>query len=923
MPLSWNEIRHNAHAFAKEWAGETSEDSEAQSFWNEFFSVFGVKRRTVASFEEPVKNLAGNWAFIDLFWPGTLLVEHKSRGKSLDKANSQAMEYIRGLKDAGRDDEIPRYIVVSDFASFALHDLEADDTVAFSIANLYKHVDAFAFIPGYKQHSLEPEDPINIRAVELLGDLHDALEDGGYAGHELERFLVRILFCLFADKTGIFERDAFSLYLQNHTRVDGSDLGIHLERFFHVLDSEENKRQKNLVEDLADLPHVNGELFRERLPFAEFNRTMRDQLIRCTHFDWSEISPAVFGSLFQSVMQPKERRQVGAHYTSERDILKVVRSLFLNELREDFEKAKGNKNRLKAFHDKLGGLRFLDPACGCGNFLVVTYRELRLLELDVLKALHGGQQVIDIHNLSCVDVDAMFGIEINEFPARIAEVAMWLVDHQMNQRLSAAFGQYFVRLPLRKSATIRHANALRINWEEVLPADDCSYVLGNPPFVGKKARNREQQADMEHVFGQRSGELDYVCCWYTRAATYINGSQIRVAFVSTNSITQGEQPGLLWPSLWAANIHIHFAHRTFNWQSEARGAAHVHVVIIGFGQYDRPGKLIWDYEQNADNPVIVQARHINPYLIEGTNTVLQSRRQPLCNVPAIRFGNMPNDDGNYLFTDEDKTAFLAANPKAAELMRPFLSTREYIHGIRRWCLWLKDVPPDVIRSLPDVRERVRRVREFREASTRPTTRQLALTPAMFGEIRQPSTRFILVPRHTGEARRYIPMAYYEPTNIIGDSCLFIENATLYHFGVLHSAIHMAWVKIVCGRIKSDYRYSNELVYNNFPWPPSPTDKQKAAVEVKAQAVLDVRDSYAGSSPAALYDPLTMPASLSRAHAALDRVVDACYRSNPFGSDRVRGEYLFEMYEALMAPLTANLEKKPKPKRQKKTKENES
>ena len=598
MPLSWNEIRHNAVAFARDWAGVAREEAEAKSFWDEFFAVFGLKRRLVAAFEEPVKKLSGTYGFIDLFWKGTLLVEHKSRGKPLDKAHTQALEYIQSLKNEGRDDEVPRYVIVSDFARIALHDLEEGTTSEIELRDLHEHVDKFAFIPGYKQHKLDAEDPVNIKAVELLGDLHDALVAGGYRGHDLERFLVRILFCLFAEDTGLIERAVFTDFIENHTEADGSDLGAHLARLFQVLNTPEERRQHNLLVELADLPYVNGNLFHEALGFADFNRDMRNRLLACCRFDWSRISPAVFGSLFQSVMEPKERRQEGAHYTSERDILKLVRSLFLDDLRAEFAKIKTNKNKLKEFHNKLGRLTFFDPACGCGNFLVVTYRELRLLEIDVLLLLHGKQMVTDIRYLALVDVDAFYGIEISEFPARIAEVAMWLVDHQMNQRLSRAFGQYMVRLPLKKSAKIVVGNALRLDWKEVLPPSKCSYVLGNPPFIGKHYRSSEQKLDLETVMGsfKNIGDVDYVAAWYFKAGEYISDTEIRVAFVSTNSVTQGEQVSVLWPELLKRyKLIIHFAHRTFQWRSEARGKAHVHVVVIGFGLREIPNKRIYDY----------------------------------------------------------------------------------------------------------------------------------------------------------------------------------------------------------------------------------------------------------------------------------------------------------------------------------------
>ncbi len=919
MPLSWNEIRHRAIAFSKEWTGVKSEQAEKQTFWNEFFNVFGIRRRIVASFEEPVKKISGEYGYIDLFWPGIALIEHKSFGKDLGKAESQAFRYIRDLTREGRVDEVPRYVIVSDFAHIALHDLEPEDqlgfplfddrrvaTLEFPLSDLHHHIHAFAFIPGYKQHKFEEQDPINIRAVEIMGRLHDTLEAGGYSGHQLERFLVRILFCLFAEDTGIFERESFSLYLLNRSAEDGSDLGLHLARLFDVLNTPPEKRQKNLDETLASFAYVNGELFAENLGFADFNRDMRNALLACTRFDWSRISPAIFGSLFQAIIEPKERRQIGGHYTNERDILKVVRSLFLDDLRTEFERAKRSKAELKRFHEKIAGLRFLDPACGCGNFLVVTYRELRLMEIEILKLLHRADQPkLNIQELSLVDVDAFYGIEIIEWPVRIAEVAMWLMDHQMNIRLSEEFGQYFVRLPLEKSPTIVCGNALRLDWKEILPPGRCGFILGNPPFVGKKARNPEQQEDMGIVFSdiKGTGVLDYVCCWYWRAAQYIQGTRIKVGFVSTNSITQGEQPGVLWPILFhRLNLKIHFAHRTFAWESEARGKAHVHVVIIGFGSFDVEDKRIYDYESNGEKVLAISASNISPYLIEGRDMALQNRTEPVCAVPEMQFGSMPNDDGNLLLSDDEKKQLLRDEPETRSLVRPLLSAHEYLHGEKRWCLWLKGVSPQAIRKSPEVRRRVEAVHDYREASSRKATQGLASYATLFGEIRQPTTKFVLVPRHSSETRRYVPLSYFAPDYIPSDSCLFLEHATLYHFGVLSSLMHMAWVKHVCGRLESRYRYSNQLVYNNYPWPEAPSAKQRVAVEIAAQAVLDSRKMFPDSTLADLYDPLSMPPALVKAHVNLDRAVDLCYRPQPFENDRQRVEHLFALYEKLTTPL---------------------
>jgi hypothetical protein len=542
MPLSWNEIRHRAIQFAHNWSGTRSEAAEKQTFWNEFFDVFGIQRRLVASFEEPVKRISGQYGYIDLFWKATLLVEHKSLGQDLGKAQSQAFQYIQDLLNDGRAKDAPRYVIVSDFARIALHDLEPEEqqdlplfagrrvhTLEFPLAEFHKHIHAFAFIPGYKQHRFADQDPINLEATEIMGHLHDTLEGGGYRGHQLERFLVRVLFCLFAEDTGLFERDAFQLYVENRTAEDGSDLGLHLTHLFRVLDTPEDKRQQNLDETLAAFPYVNGELFREHdLDIPDFNRDMRNALLACTRFDWSAISPAIFGSLFQAIMEPRERRQIGGHYTSERDILKVARSLFLDDLRAEFERIRKNKAELRRFHERLAALRFLDPACGCGNFLVITYRELRVLELEILQILYGSQRelTLDVNKLSQVDVDQFYGIEIAEWPARIAEVALWLMDHQMNIRLSEAFGQLYRRLPLKKSPHIHQANALRVDWKEVLPPKQCSYVLGNPPFIGQSFQTQEQKADQHLVLAhiQARGVLDYVCNWYVKAAEFIQGT---------------------------------------------------------------------------------------------------------------------------------------------------------------------------------------------------------------------------------------------------------------------------------------------------------------------------------------------------------------------------------------------------------------
>jgi hypothetical protein len=930
MPLlSWNEIRHNAIRFSNEWTGETREHAEAKSFWDEFFAVFGIRRRTVASFEEPVKKISGDYGYIDLFWPGVLIVEHKSFSHDLGKAQSQAFRYIQDLaRDPERQKEVPRYIIVSDFARIALHDLEPDEqrglplfdqrrvaTLEFPLADFHHHIQSFAFIPGYKQHKLAEQDPANFQAVELLGLLHDALEAGGYNGHNLERFLVRVLFCLFAEDTGLFERESFKLYIENRTASDGSDLGTRLAQLFHILNTPAEKRQQHLDEELTRFPYVNGELFSEQLGFADFNKDMRNALLACTRFQWSQISPAIFGSLFQAVMEPRERRQIGGHYTSERDILKVIHSLFLDDLRAQFLNRKNDKStarraRLEEFHKKLCSLKLFDPACGCGNFLVVAYRELRQLELETLKELFGQQTELtldQINRLSQVDVDQFYGIEIGEWPARIAEVALWLMDHQMNLKVSEVFGQLYQRLPLKKSPHIHCANALRIDWKSVLPPGQCSYVLGNPPFVGHQWRSPDQQGDMEIIWGTegRFGRLDYVTCWYLKAADFIQGTTIRCAFVSTNSITQGEQVSTLWTLLFAKHIKINFAHRTFSWESEARGKAHVHVVIIGFSQIKTSPARLYDYEGGkGKNATVSECENINPYLICGPNLLLPSRTDPREGFPQMKKGSQPTDGGHLILTDEERADLIKQDPAIERWLRMYLGGEELVNGAHRWCLWLKHASPAEIRRSPALLRRVEAVRENRLKSPTASVRAMAEQATLFTQDRQPTESYLAVPEVTSQNRKYIPIGFLSPDIVASNKLQIIVGGDLFHFGVLTSQMHMAWVKVVSGRLKSDYSYAPS-VYNNFPWP-TPTPDQRARIQETAKAVLETRESYlrpkGTATLADLYDPLSMPPALVKVHAELDRAVEKSYRPEPFHSDRERVEFLFALYEKLTAPL---------------------
>ena len=899
------------------------ERRESQSFWNAFFKIFGKERRVVASFEEPIKNIRGKYNRIDLFWRGVLLVEHKSKGKRLDAAASQAFQYIQDLAREGRDDESPRYIVVSDFARFAIYDLEREEqqdrnlpVSEFDLQDLHRHVREFGFIRGERVVRPKPEDPANQKAYQLMCELHDQLREGGFEGQDLERLLVRILFCLFAEDTGIFEPNAFVAFVESSTRKDGADLGAKLNEFFEVLNTPSDRRQKNLSDELAALPYVNGQLFADRIGFASFTRAMRTALIEAAHFHWARISPAVFGSLFQGVMEKGERRQLGAHYTSERDIMRVIDSLFLRRLRAKFETIREDRSsrRLKAlesFQNYLRSLRFLDPACGCGNFLIIAYRELRDLEHDVLKERQSdkrtSQQVLELRTAIQVDIDQFYGIEILEWPTKIAEVAMWLMDHQMNQEASEKFGQSFDRLPLRSSPTILCANALRMDWRDLLSPSDSVYILSNPPFGGRQYRTPLQQEDMKiaHKNVKGHGVLDYVTCWFVKAVEYIKGTKIRVAFVATNSVSQGENVSVLWPRLLSCGVNIFFAHRTFEWVSEAKGKAHVFVVIVGFtldNAVNESKKYIYDYPNIRSDAVRVQAKQISPYLIECSPTIVTTTRRMLSpGIPDAMYGAMANDGGHLLVT-ESGIAEARSDETASKYIRPYYGTTEMLYEKPKWCLWLADAHPTEIRKSKYIMSRLEQVRKYRSSSTRKATHEAAATPHLFLEPRLAGQRFLLVPYVSSQEREYIPMKFFASDTIVRAPSWCIPGADIWLFGIMHSAMFMAWVRTISGRFKGDYQLSPGTSYNSFPFLRESSDDSRDAIVVAAQEVLNVRESFENNDSAIaatladLYDPLTMPMALQKAHRKLDRAVDRCYRKKKFISDRERLEHLFSLYE---------------------------
>ncbi len=914
--LSWNQIRANAAQFADEWKDAKYERGETQSFYNDFFDVFGVPRRKVATFEEPVKKLGGQQGFIDLFWKGVLLVEQKSAGRKLAPAKQQALDYFPGLKDS----ELPRYVLICDFQTFELYDLDERDFFTCSLGELPQNVERFGFILGIEKRTFRDQDPANIAASELMGKLHDALERSGYTGHDLERLLVRLLFCLFADDTGIFNPlGIFNDLITQRTKEDGSDVGPWLAQLFDVLNEPETQRQTNLDEDLNAFPYVNGDLFADRLRVPSFTAEMRDCLLEACSFNWDAISPAIFGSLFQSVMEAKERRAQGAHYTTERNILKVIEPLFLDGLRAEFQRLKerrdtGRRAALDAFHDKLAQLQFFDPACGCGNFLVIAYRELRALELQVIRELYpSGQRVMDIAALIKVNVSQFYGIEIGEFPSRIAEVALWMMDHIANNRVSLEFGEVYLRIPLTASPHIHCADALEIDWDGVLPASECDYLFGNPPFIGSKFQTPEQREQVRRIaqLGGSGGSLDYVAAWFLKGGSYACKGKAQIGFVSTNSITQGEQVAQLWPLLFVrCGLEISFAHSTFAWGSDARGKAHVHVVVIGLSrrEYEPRVKRLFSYSDINGDPVESPHARLSPYLLDASNLadphlVVREESRPINGAPQLIIGSKPIDGGHLIFTRDERAEFLKLEPEAEPFLHPYIGSEELINGSVRYILALQNATPAQLRHLPRVLERLEKVRVYREASTSAPTRAMASTPARYHVTVIPDRPFLAIPEVSSERREYVPIAYLEPPVVPSNKIRVLPDAQLWQFGLLTSSMHVTWARTIGGRLKSDFQYSVGVVYNTFPMP-TVTEADKQRIGELAQKVLDARAQFPDSCLADLYDRITMPQALRKAHNDLDTAVDRLYRPQPFTTDRERVEYLLTRYEALSSPLLA-------------------
>ena len=909
-----------AAEFAAKWKDKGYEKGESQKFWLELLQTVLLvdDPYSFISFEDQVH--IDHTSFIDGHIEAThVLIEQKGLRKDLrDPIRQSDGTLLTPFQQAKRySAELPyslrpRWVVTCNFRSFLVYDMERPNGEPWEILleNLPTDYYRLNFLVDTGSVHLKREMEVSLQAGDMVGQIYEKLlaqyrePENKESLKSLNILCTRLVFCLYAEDANIFGRhDMFHDYLVQFKPGQG-DMRRALIDLFAVLDTPISERDPYLADDLAAFPYVNGGLFRERnIEIPRFTDEIANLLLEkaSLEIDWSHISPTIFGAVFESTLNPETRRSGGMHYTSIENIHKVIDPLFLDSLKEELEaiKASGprNKNQLLAFQEKLASLKFFDPACGSGNFLTETYLCLRRLENQVIQELYKGQGFLGgMVNPIRVNLNQFYGIEINDFAVTVASTALWIAEAQMMIETEGIVQNDLEFLPLKSYSHIVEGNALRMNWEDVVPKDELNYVIGNPPFVGARWMSKEQKQDVIDTFGTKwpgVGDLDYVSCWYKKASELMHGTKVRTALVSTNSITQGASVANLWKPLFAQGIIINFAWRTFRWDSEASIKAHVHCVIVGFSYSNQGEKIIYLNDQQK-----VVAQNINGYLLNAPNIFIEKRTKPLCDVPMISLGGQPIDDGNLVLTIEDKEELLDREPQAAELIRPYMMGKDFIDRKPRYCLWLKGASPSVIRKCPAVLERISRVREFRLTSERSSTLKSAEEPALFGAPFECLTNYVALPKVSSENRKYIPMDYLTPDIIPGDKLFCMQGASLYHFGVLTSNVHMAWMRATCGRLKSDYSYSNTIVYNNFPWP-KPTDTQKAKIEQTAQAILEARALYPDSSLADLYDELTMPSELRRAHQENDRAVMEAYGfvvKTTTESSCVA--HLFELYQSL-------------------------
>jgi len=892
------EKRTAAARFAADWNGRGDEKQETQRFWIELLTkVFGVDGSTAISFEVPVK--LDHTSFIDGYIESTrVLIEQKGRDIDLSRGYKQSdgamlTPFQQARRYAGYlpYNQVPRWIVVCNFQEFRIHDMNRpnDEPEVLKLADLEKEFHRLQFLVDTGSEHIKKEMEISLQAGELVGVLYDALlkqyKDPGDPEtlKSLNKLCVRLVFCLYAEDAGIFgNRSMFHDYLQGHER----EARRALIDLFKVLDTKPEDRDPYMDEDLAAFPYVNGGLFAdENIVIPRLDETIVDLILRkaSEDFDWSAISPTIFGAVFESTLNPETRRSGGMHYTSIENIHKLIDPLFLDGLKAEFAEISAvtvertRKAKLEAFQKKLAGLKFLDPACGSGNFLTETYISLRRLENETISLLHKGQIMLDMGNPIQVSIGQFYGIEINDFAVTVAKTALWIAESQMMKETEDVVHMALDFLPLKSYANITEGNALRTEWTEVIAKYELSYIMGNPPFVGYSLQGKDQKEDILSIYVDEkgkpyktAGKIDYVSGWYFKAAQYMQGTSIRTAFVSTNSITQGEQVAGVWKPLYERfGIHIDFAHRTFRWDSEASLKAHVHCVIVGFSS------ALWMNEKRIYTTDRFQAaENINAYLIDAPDVFVDNRNKPLCDVPLMTTGNRPADGGHLIIEDADYAEFVQKEPNAIPYIKKLIGAVEFINNKKRWCLWLVGISPAELRKMPLVLQRVEACKKDRENAPDAGRRKLAERPTQFREINNPDT-FIVVPAVSSERRRYVPIGFLNKDTIATNLVITIPNANLYHFGVLTSNVHMAWMRAVCGRLKSDYRYSKDVVYNNFPWP-NPTDQQKAKIEQTAQAILDARRLYPESSLADLYNEVSMPPELRKAHQNNDRAVMQSY-----------------------------------------------
>ena len=922
-----NNQKQAARQFVQEWSGKGYEKGETQRFWMALLhDVLGVENPVKAmEFEIPVKTITKEKGsdFIDGYITTTkVLIEQKgshvdlstkyrqSDGQELTPYQ-QARRYAAGLPVS----MTPRWIVACNFTTFEVHDMEHpnDAPEIIQLADLEKEYHRLTFLVDDTQVHLKKELEVSIQAGEIVGVLYDKIlsqyrnPDDPETQKSLNKLCVRLVFCLYAEDAGLFgTKNMFHDYM---AQFNAGEFREKLIKLFRILDQKPEDRDPYEDEKLLAFPYVNGGMFAGDIEIPRINDEIKELILQraSDDFDWSLISPTIFGAVFESTLNPETRRAGGMHYTSIENIHKVIDPLFLDDLKAELANikatsiAKTKRERAFAFQDKLAGLKFFDPACGSGNFLTESYTSLRRLENEALRIIYGDNRVIgEMAEPIKVYINQFYGIEINDFACSVTQTALWIAESQMMQETDEIVGFNLDPLPLKTYTNIHEGNALRIDWNEVVPASELNYIMGNPPFVGYSLQSESQKQDILDLLvdekGKQlktAGKVDYVAGWYYKAAAYMQDGNIQAALVSTNSIVQGEQVAGIWgPLISQYGIVINFAYKTFRWDSEANAKAHVHCVIIGFSNHSTSKK-----KQIFEGDSVLQANHINPYLVDASDVIIGSRSKPICEVPEMRSGGKPVEGGFLIFTDEEKTDFLKQEPGAEPYFRPFMGSDDYINAHPRWCLWLLNVSPKELRQMPKVMERVESVREFRLASVKAATREMADQPARFMEIKQPSSDYIMMPATSSENRKYIPMGFLSKDVIASNAASFVPDATLYHLGVLTSSVHMAWMRIVCGRLEMRYRYSVNIVYNNFPWP-QPVDSQKDKISQTAQAILDARALYPESSLADLYDELAMPIELRKAHRANDAAVLEAYG---FPKDATEADIvarLFKMYQKL-------------------------